>query len=168
MILYNKILNNYEGIPDYRSEEVGLYARSNHKPMQYQQFLKSTSARQRYWARNFVGWPRFSNCQPNLTHFSVRDLELVHNKVNCVVTQNVDSLHYKAGSKNVIELHGSAFRVLCLECNSMYSRFEIQDMLMELNPSVTNTSDMIRPDGDVDIPIVSIIKSFIILSLLFI
>ncbi|KAI4454881.1 nad-dependent protein lipoamidase sirtuin-4 [Holotrichia oblita] len=159
LILTGAGISTESGIPDYRSEEVGLYARSNHKPMQYQQYLKSKAARQRYWARNFIGWPRFSTCQPNVTHISVRDLELVHDKVNCVVTQNVDSLHYKAGSKNVVELHGSAFRVLCLDCNSMYSRFEIQDMLTELNPTVTNTSNMIRPDGDVDIP-VDVIEKF--------
>lgn len=99
-----------------------------------------------------MGWPRFSSCQPNVTHHIVRDLELVHNKVSCIVTQNVDSLHYKAGSKNVIELHGSAYRVLCLNCDARYSRFEIQQMLTELNPTVKNASDMIRPDGDVDIP----------------
>ncbi|KRT81717.1 hypothetical protein AMK59_5217, partial [Oryctes borbonicus] len=151
LILTGAGISTESGIPDYRSEEVGLYARSNHKPVQYVEFLKSKAARKRYWARNFVGWPRFSTCQPNATHISVRNLQSVHNKVSCVVTQNVDSLHYKAGSKNVIELHGSAFRVLCLDCDAKYSRFDVQKMLAELNPTIKNTSDMIRPDGDVDI-----------------
>lgn len=128
-----------------------MYARSNHKPIQYQEFLKSPNTRRRYWARNYVGWERFSTCKPNETHKFVRDLELVYNKVNVVVTQNVDSLHYKAGSKNVIELHGTAFRVKCLSCNENYSRYEIQKMLNDLNPEFGETSEMIRPDGDVEI-----------------
>lgn len=65
------------GIPDYRSEEVGLYARSNHKPVQYQEFVKYPKVRQRYWARNFIGWPRFSAVQPNDSHHSIRNLEKV-------------------------------------------------------------------------------------------
>lgn len=52
-------ISTESGIPDYRSEEVGLYARSNHKPVFYQEFCKSEASRKRYWARNYVGWPRF-------------------------------------------------------------------------------------------------------------
>lgn len=51
-------ISTESGIPDYRSDEVGLYARNNHKPVQYQEFVKSSYARKRYWARNFVAWPR--------------------------------------------------------------------------------------------------------------
>lgn len=73
-----------------------------------------------------------------------------------VVTQNVDSLHYKAGSRNVIELHGTAFRVICLNCKATYSRYDIQEKLRLANPDMSDTLGMIRPDGDVDIPQVSI------------
>lgn len=66
ILKYDKILvltgagiSTESGIPDYRSEGVGLYARSNHKPMQYQDFLKSPYGRKRYWARNFAAWPRY-------------------------------------------------------------------------------------------------------------
>lgn len=65
------------GIPDYRSEEVGLYARSNHKPIQHQEFVKYPKVRQRYWARNFIGWPRFSIIEPNITHLSITKLQKV-------------------------------------------------------------------------------------------
>lgn len=143
------------GIPDYRSEEVGLYARTNHKPIQHQEFIKSASVRQRYWARNYLGWIRFSNCQPNVVHFSIKNLETLHNKVSSVITQNVDSLHFKAGSKNVIELHGTAFRVICLHCGKAFGRQDIQDKLTEMNPDMKETSTMVRPDGDVEISQVS-------------
>lgn len=75
----------------------------------------------------------------------------MHKKVSVTVTQNVDSLHYKAGSRNVIELHGTAFKVKCLQCNEHYSRYEIQKVLKELNREFGETSNMIRPDGDVEI-----------------
>ncbi|XP_023019393.1 sirtuin 4 isoform X2 [Leptinotarsa decemlineata] len=137
---------------DYRSEEVGLYARTNHKPIQHLQFIKYPEVQQRYWARNYVGWNTFSQRQPNAVHFSIRNLELDHNKVSTVVTQNVDNLHFKAGSQQVIELHGTAFRVICLECEATYSRYYIQEKIRELNPCMSEISTMIRPDGDVEIP----------------
>ncbi|XP_044261497.1 NAD-dependent protein deacylase Sirt4 [Tribolium madens] len=150
LVLTGAGISTESGIPDYRSEDVGLYARTNHKPIQYQEFLKSVKARQRYWARNYIGWPKFSQTQPNITHYIVQFLESV-GKVGCVVTQNVDSLHFKAGSGNVIELHGTAFRVICLTCGSTFDRHKIQEKLIEGNPDLRETSQMIRPDGDVEI-----------------
>lgn len=73
----SNINSNLTGIPDYRSEEVGLYARSNHKPIQYQEFVKYPKTRQRYWARNFIGWPRFSKIEPNATHHTITKLQKV-------------------------------------------------------------------------------------------
>lgn len=63
----------------------------------------------------------------------------------------MDNLHIKAGSKNVIELHGTAFRVMCLSCDYKIGRFELQKTFDKLNPSMTVRSTMIRPDGDVDL-----------------
>lgn len=150
LVLTGAGISTESGIPDYRSEEVGLYARSNHKPIQYQEFIKYPKVRQRYWARNFVGWPRFSNIQPSATHHAVRQLEMA-GKVTTVVTQNVDHLHQKAGSKNVIELHGSGYLVKCLSCPYEVDRFTLQDTLMERNPDMKGSFSMIRPDGDVEL-----------------
>lgn len=110
--------------------------------------------RRRYWARNYVGWDRFSGCQPNATHISIANLELALKKVSVVVTQNVDGLHLKAGSTNVIEVHGTAYQVVCLRCERTYDRRFIQKHLKSVN-RITETSGMIRPDGDVEIPVVS-------------
>lgn len=160
VVLTGAGISTESGIPDYRSEGVGLYARTTHRPIQHTEFLKSAALRQRYWARNFVGWYRFSKCEPNPVHFAIRDLEIAQNRVSTVVTQNVDSLHFKAGSKNVIELHGTAFRVQCLDCMATYDRFYIQDKLMQMNEvDFEETTKMIRPDGDVDIP-ENFIKNF--------
>lgn len=76
-------------------------------------------------------------------------------KVTTVVTQNVDHLHQKAGSKNVIELHGSGYLVKCLSCPYEVDRFTLQDTLMERNPDMKGSFSMIRPDGDVELSKVS-------------
>lgn len=61
-------ISTESGIPDYRSQGVGLYATSKNRPVQYTDFLKNAEIRQRYWARNYVGWPRFSSFKPNEAH----------------------------------------------------------------------------------------------------
>ncbi|XP_050353077.1 NAD-dependent protein deacylase Sirt4 [Nymphalis io] len=150
LILTGAGISTESGIPDYRSEEVGLYARSNHKPIQYQDFVRYPKVRQRYWARNFVGWPRFSSVQPNATHYSIKELEKA-GKVTAVVTQNVDRLHHKAGSENIIELHGTGYIVKCMKCPYEIDRFKLQEILLNNNPSMESSFNMIRPDGDVEL-----------------
>ena len=96
-------ISTESGIRDYRSEDVGLYAVSDSRPMQYSDFLKSAANRRRYWARNYVGWEEFSSRQPNEGHFALATLEKL-GKVHWLVTQNVDALHFRAGSQRVINL----------------------------------------------------------------
>ena len=102
-------ISTESGIRDYRSEDVGLYAITEQRPIQYTDFLKSPANRRRYWARNYVGWEEFFSMQPNGGHVALADLEKV-GKINWLVTQNVDALHTKAGSHRVSELHGCAHR----------------------------------------------------------
>ena len=102
----------------------GLYARSKNRPIQYQEFIKSEQKRQRYWARNFVGWPRFGFHSPNASHDSLASWEQ-DGRVHWLITQNVDALHFKAGSRRVTELHGSAHRVVCLDCHHVIEREEV-------------------------------------------
>lgn len=109
-------ISTESGIPDYRSEGVGLYARSTNRPIQYQDFVKYADIRQRYWARNYVGWPKFGYFQPNSSHRTLALWEKM-GKVYWLVTQNVDALHYKAGSQRVTELHGSAHRWVVVHLN---------------------------------------------------
>ncbi|XP_064536427.1 NAD-dependent protein deacylase Sirt4 [Drosophila montana] len=151
LVLTGAGISTESGIPDYRSAGVGLYARTNHKPIQHIEFLKSSSVRKRYWARNFVGWPNFSSTQPNGTHHALARFER-EMRIQSVVTQNVDRLHTKAGSKSVVELHGSGYVVKCLGCEYRIDRHEFQSILTSLNPAFKDAPEMIRPDGDVEIP----------------
>lgn len=139
------------GLPDYRSKGVGMYARSTSRPVQFPDFVKSAAVRQNYWARNFVAWPRFSVFQPNVVHQTLARFEREGRMIG-LVTQNVDTLHTKAGHKNLIEIHGNGYKVICLECKLSMDRHEFQHMLTTLNPDPINTSEVLRPDGDIELP----------------
>lgn len=143
-------ISTESGIPDYRSKGVGLYARSTNRPVQYQDFLKRADIRQRYWSRNFVGWPTFSSVLPNENHNVLSSWEN-KGKVHWLVTQNVDALHHKAGSKNLTELHGSAHRVECLNCDHRLSRTHLQEIIQHQNPNWHSRSVDMAPDGDVQL-----------------
>lgn len=143
-------ISTESGIPDYRSEDVGLYARSKNRPIQYKDFIKSDSKRQRYWARNFVGWPKFGFHSPNRNHEILSSWEAL-GKIHWLITQNVDALHYKAGSKKVTELHGSSHRVQCLSCDAVIPRQKLQKTFKLLNPDFDVEAVEFAPDGDVQL-----------------
>ncbi|XP_041058386.1 NAD-dependent protein lipoamidase sirtuin-4, mitochondrial isoform X2 [Carcharodon carcharias] len=136
------------GIPDYRSEGVGLYARTARRPIQHSEFIRSAKGRQMYWARNYVGWPQFCCHQPNVAHDVLSKWETL-GKLHWLVTQNVDALHSKAGSRRLTELHGCSHRVLCLGCGDVTPRSHLQEKFTALNPGWTEEAHGIAPDGDV-------------------
>lgn len=136
------------GIKDYRSEGVGLYATTTTRPTNYSDFLRSAGVRQRYWARNTTAWPVFSSFKPNISHKALATLEHCGH-VHWLVTQNVDSLHHKAGSRRVTELHGTVASVVCLSCHRMCSREEIQEKIFAENPSWSAKPEGFAPDADV-------------------
>ncbi|KAM5311659.1 NAD-dependent protein lipoamidase sirtuin-4, mitochondrial isoform 1-T1 [Glossophaga mutica] len=141
-------ISTESGIPDYRSEKVGLYARTDRRPIQHRDFVRSTAVRQRYWARNFVGWPQFSSHQPNPAHWALSYWER-RAKLYWLVTQNVDALHTKAGSQRLTELHGCMHRVLCLDCGEQTPRGVLQERFAALNPVWSAEAHGLAPDGDV-------------------
>jgi len=143
------------GLPDYRGPN-GAYTKKGFTPMTYQRFLSSVYERQRYWARSMSYWKQFSSTKPNQIHMILSQLHKIHH----IVTQNVDNLHYKAGSNNVTELHGSLYQVICLNCQSIVSRDHYQNELIEMNPTINLHQNRLgNPDGDVDMSIdFSIVK----------
>ena len=137
------------GIPDYRGPESSKTPRN---PMRFQQFVGSEAARRRYWARSFVGWQRVAKARPNAAHRALAGLEAT-GRVTGLITQNVDGLHQAAGSKRVLELHGSLAAVRCLGCGAVSSRRQLQDKLLGLNPQLEMTSAPLElaPDGDAEL-----------------
>jgi NAD-dependent SIR2 family protein deacetylase len=138
------------GIPAYR-DETGAWRHK--KPIQLGEFLASEQLRQRYWARSFLGFRRVQQALPNSAHHALARLEQL-GRVGILVTQNVDSLHQKAGSRNVIDLHGQLAWVACLACGAQYERAQIQRWLAEQNPELlpepehSGAAPGFAPDGD--------------------
>lgn len=134
------------GIPDYRGE--GAPVRS---PMTFQTFLDDERARQRYWAGSHLGWRHFSAAEPNAGHRALADLEL-DGPVNGIITQNVDGLHLQAGSRHVVDIHGSMDRVRCLHCGQTFARVDIATRMAQANPWLDAPEGVrLNPDGDVDV-----------------
>jgi NAD-dependent SIR2 family protein deacetylase len=135
------------GIPDYRGPDSPP---SN--PMTIRQFTSDPVFRQRYWARNHVGWRHMDDTQPNAGHRAVAALQR-NGVVNGVITQNVDLLHTKAGSRDVINLHGTYARVICLGCGQSRSRAALAEELDALNPGFIERVEAVgglavAPDAD--------------------
>ena len=135
------------GIPDYRGPDSPP---SN--PMTIRQFTSDPVFRQRYWARNHVGWRYMDGTRPNAGHRAVAALERI-GVVSGVITQNVDLLHTKAGSSNVINLHGTYAQVICLSCGQTSTRAALAAELDALNPGFTELLEAVggravAPDAD--------------------
>ena len=132
------------GIPDYR-DATGGWKGSN--PVFYQEFIRKASVRRRYWARSLVGWTRVTDARPNAAHDCLARLEAA-GRVHGVITQNVDALHHRAGSRRVIDLHGRLDQVECLDCHALHSRGAFQETLLRANPGWRNLTAETAPDGD--------------------
>jgi NAD-dependent SIR2 family protein deacetylase len=138
------------GIPDYRGPDSPPSS-----PMTIRQFTSDPAFRQRYWARNHVGWRHMDDTLPNAGHRALATLERA-GVVTGVITQNVDLLHTKAGSANVIDLHGTYARVICLSCGHTMTRAALAERLEALNPGYPGYSERaeaigglaVAPDAD--------------------
>lgn len=135
------------GIPDYRDGD-GEWKRS--PPVQYREFVDDARARRRYWARSMVGWRRFGAARPNAAHRALAGLEPA-GTVHHVITQNVDRLHQRAGSRRVTDLHGSLEEAACLACGHRVSRAKVQAWLEDANPRFGYAAAGDAPDGDADL-----------------
>ena len=140
-------LSTESGIPDYRGPS-GLARRAT--PMTLQTFTGTLAARRRYWARSSLGWRTIARAQPNAGHRAVAALQDA-GLLAGIVTQNVDGLHQAAGARDVLELHGSLDRVICLECRQLTNREELDRRLLAANRGWTAQASAINPDGDVEL-----------------
>ncbi|MEU5918959.1 NAD-dependent protein deacetylase [Streptomyces sp. NPDC047141] len=147
LVLSGAGLSTESGIPDYRGEGGSL---SRHTPMTYQDFTGSAQARRRYWARSHLGWRTFGRARPNAGHRAVAAFAR-HGLLSGVITQNVDGLHQAAGSGEVVELHGSLARVVCLSCGTYSPRQDLARRLEEANAGFQPVAAGINPDGDADL-----------------
>jgi NAD-dependent SIR2 family protein deacetylase len=135
------------GIPDYRDRS-GNWKHA--RPIQYADFVAHRSARQRYWARSLSGFARMADAKPNAAHRVIARFEDA-GRIDTLITQNVDRLHSRAGSRRVIDLHGSLDQVYCLGCSFRASRYDWQRSLADANRNWKPTLREVRPDGDAEL-----------------
>ncbi len=122
-------LSTESGIPDFRSPG-GVWDRYNPEDFYFQNFLDSEASREKYWKMAAEMYEPIKIARPNQAHLAIAELEKL-GKLDCVITQNIDGLHFKAGNseEKVIQLHGTAIFVSCLGCKKRYDRDEIQERI---------------------------------------
>ena len=124
-------LSTESGIPDFRSPG-GVWDKYNPEDFYFQNFLASETSREKYWQMATEMWEPIKKAQPNPAHLAIAEFEKL-GKLDCVITQNIDGLHFKAGNseEKVLQLHGTAIFVSCLSCKKRYDRDEIQDRIIK-------------------------------------
>ncbi|WP_251976274.1 NAD-dependent protein deacetylase [Salinicola avicenniae] len=135
------------GIPDYRDVR-GDWKRP--PPVDHQAFVSRLDVRRRYWARSLVGFRALASAQPGQAHRALAALQR-QGRISCLVTQNVDGLHQRAGTRGVIDLHGQADMVKCMRCDATIMRHALHDELARRNPEWVGLSAAVGPDGDADL-----------------
>lgn len=126
IILYSLVgagVSTESGIPDFRSKD-GLYNQQYKYPpetiLSHTFFIRNTDEFYKFYKAKM-------NClkyEPNITHIKLAEMENKGN-LKAIITQNIDGLHQKAGSKNVYELHGSVLRNYCIKCKKFYSAEDV-------------------------------------------
>ncbi|HUY32990.1 MAG TPA: Sir2 family NAD-dependent protein deacetylase [Pirellulales bacterium] len=109
------------GIPDFRSPG-GVWAK--YQPVYFDAFLADADARHEYWRQKAEAHRDFADAQPNTGHQTLARWEAA-GRLAAVITQNIDGLHQMAGGRNVLELHGTAREVACLDCHARYEAGEM-------------------------------------------
>lgn len=133
------------GIPDFRSPG-GVWDR--YAPIDFKEFLRDPEARRETWRRGLHTYPVVAAARPNPAHHALMRLER-RGKLHAIVTQNVDGLHQKAGHapQRVVELHGNAHGVRCLDCGASYSRRAIHERVVggEEEPRCEGCGGTLKP-----------------------
>lgn len=124
-------LSTESGIPDFRSPG-GVWDKYNPEDFYFDNFLASEISRWKYWQMATEMYEPMKKAQPNAAHNAIAELERM-GRLDCVITQNIDNLHVRAGNspEKVIELHGTAMSVSCLNCRKKFDRDRVQERLKE-------------------------------------
>ncbi len=124
-------ISTESGLPDFRSPG-GIWATST--PVQYQDFLASADACYEYWRQKAIAHRDFLLGAPNVGHHILAEWQQ-RGWIRALITQNIDEYHQEAGSSDVVELHGTARRIACLDCamrfdaNALTERFLKSDVV---------------------------------------
>ena len=142
-------ISTESGIPDFRGPE-GIWTRDKEAEKRaYQTYDLFREDPRAYWeemtdpqrARGGF-YHRISEAEPNRGHYALAELEKM-GIMKCVITQNIDGLHVKAGSRKVLEYHGSVSKLRCLSCGS---RYRVEEVSLEKLPPRCKCGEVLKSD----------------------
>ena len=140
-ILTGAGISTESGIPDFRSTD-GLYNQKYDYPpelmLSHEFFFEHTEEFYKFYRDKML----YPNVKPNKAHYALAKLES-EGKLKAVITQNIDNLHQAAGSKNVLELHGSVYRNYCIKCCKFYP---LETVLNSTGVPRCDCGGIIKPD----------------------
>jgi NAD-dependent protein deacetylase/lipoamidase len=133
------------GIPDFRSPGTGLWA--NVDPMEVAHIDAWRADPQRFWQFYGNRFQTLEGKQPNGAHHALVELER-RGHLQAVITQNIDMLHRKAGTGELVEVHGSIERSVCLGCGARYPLDDVRERIVVDDASVPHCDcgDPLKPD----------------------
>jgi NAD-dependent deacetylase len=142
-------ISTESGIPDFRGPD-GLWTKYDPSDFTYQRFVSDPEVRKRLWKmREILGYG-WDEIQPNPAHYAVAELEKI-GKLDCIITQNVDGLHQKAGNSEdkVIQLHGNMQWVKCITCGSRHPLEELERWIESgiEDPNCVQCGGILKPDA---------------------
>ncbi len=141
-------ISTESGIPDFRSPG-GIWERFDPDEFTYQKFITDPESRQKHWRMLREGGLT-ARAEPNLAHYAIAELDKL-GKLDCVITQNVDNLHQKAGvpDDKVFELHGNMQWAICLSCGQRYPFEQVKARLDkgEETPDCEACHGILKPDA---------------------
>lgn len=159
IVLTGAGISTESGIPDFRGPN-GMWTKNPEAEMEaYEVYNHFRANPKRYWeerldtqssiSRLFSILGEIGKVQPNPGHYALAELEKM-GILKCVITQNVDGLHQKAGSKKVIEYHGGLNKFRCIECNRRFSKDELNLEKLKMEgklPPYCECGGVIKDDG---------------------
>ncbi|MEW4452899.1 NAD-dependent deacylase [Bremerella sp. JC817] len=122
-------ISTESGIPDFRSPG-GVWTK--YRTVYFDEFCQSAEARHEYWTQKAESHKQFAAADPNIGHQIIAKWE-EQGTIRGVITQNIDGLHQIAGSRDVLELHGTAREVGCLDCQARFPVDPFVDQFLETN-----------------------------------
>ncbi len=133
------------GIPDFRSEGTGLWSKVDSMDVASLDTFRKAPEKFYGWVRPLIG--QILRAEPNPAHYAIARLEAA-GVVRTVLTQNIDILHQKAGSKNVIELHGTLRTVSCSHCFRQFDSDGFIETLVRAgtSPCCPDCGSLLKPD----------------------
>jgi NAD-dependent deacetylase len=130
VVLTGAGISTESGIPDFRSPG-GVW--SKYRTVYFDEFMASAEARHEYWRQKCEMHRDFASAKPNAGHQVLARWEAA-GRIRGVITQNIDGLHQLAGSRQVLELHGTARQAACLDCAA---RYDIEPLVVQFQTTGT-------------------------------